>query len=271
MYSNKVVLSIKSFGDFLIIISVLDSLDSNEYTVLTLCQNKNLYEVLNTSVPVEYLTEFNNVPAFFDIKSRGVVDAFKEYIKMRSCLHLYANQIRDVSFYTDSYDLRYFLLLHGFPRCNVYKNGSNIYEDYFYRFQGNKSISVYSNSSKIQSASIFPDSRLRSKCMKPSDIDSIEEIFKKMGIASRLCSFNKNVSTTTYRNFDELKRLILTSEMVVSSDSLVAHLAYYLKVPVFTVFNFRNDYWINPFSKKNNLYTYNNDFTSLFTYLEHKC
>jgi ADP-heptose:LPS heptosyltransferase len=268
MFLNRVIVSIKSFGDFLIPISVLDNLNITDFTILTLPQNKELYEILNSTVTVEYLCMIKKTPAFFDIKNKGILNALNDFNKIKKEFILLKNQKKSFDFYIDNSDFRYSLLLSGFTRKSIYNENSNIYLDYLTCFSVDKTLSIYKNSKKIKKASIFPDSRLKSKQISSNDLESIKKLFNLMGISYNIYCYNDEISGNSYESFDELKSLILDSDLIVSADSLAAHLAFYLKIPVFTVLNRKNDYWLNPFSRQFNLYTFSNDFTSLYNYLE---
>ena len=247
--------SLKSYGDFVILAKALSYNSSREFKVIAGNHLKDLYECLNLDKNFEvcFLNLGNSVPAIYNIRERGLFAASLSLLSIRKLLS--TSFENDSTLVFDSIGFREHLISISYKSSSVQDIYNNIYLNYFNFL--NVQLPGYNKirNSISDEILIFPDSRLSIKTLPNDFIDKLilRIVSKNLNpIVMRFGPANKSLSTNAkyeknYFDFEVLSKTIKSAKMVISSDSLPAHLAEFHDTPVFVFNNFPNVYWL-PFS-----------------------
>jgi hypothetical protein len=243
------IVSIKAYGDFVIACSALRfygasgaSLVSNIYAGEYV---RSLAQALAVEERVTFIGEalWADVPAAFDIRKRGLIEGL---LSLRQIRELFAGLPNHTQLVFDhlGWRERYIgrgLFLNGLP-----KNVKNIYLAYekFFRPEAvsfETSEAAIHTPKGIRDALIIPSARLSHKVLPPSLITSVTIALSRFQIRSRVLLLrgdNTQIPSGVEiveipRQFEDLVATIKESQLVISADSLPAHLTGFFSVPVF--------------------------------------
>jgi hypothetical protein len=266
-------LILRSYGDFMILLSSLKSSNNNDVKYLYISKHlKNLYNSLSIKSKTNFhfnFIDFNIKPGilplftnkfFFKIENLYTIINIRKFIINNSLNNeiIYLEQKRKLFFFN--------LFIH--VKTNyIHKNDKNIYDSYFNLFQTEY---IYTKSTKINnSIVIFPDSRKKDKILSNYFIDKLQYSLNNYNITiARFDKKKNNSNNIYYTNFDELISIIDKADLIISSDSLPAHLAQYLEKPHFIMYNNNiNHEWVTPFSKINNTFYITKDVDRVVTHI----
>lgn len=254
------VISLKSFGDFLIPFIILSRIirDNNvDYPKMIAGEYiKPLLDALpKNSVDVSFVAYKNlkDVPAIYNIKKSSFIDIIKSIFFIKKFLYFSDKKSKYV---VDRLGLRERFLLFGLDSVALPEAVKNIYLAYEYLFKNHgfqfKNIN-YPMPNNICTISIFPESRVRRKMIPDSQVSSIAKIARNYGVAVNVVSFqgdNSYSNSDAYesvkipKNFNSLLDCINQSDIVISADSLPGHLSEYFQKPIFIVSPSVNLYWL---------------------------
>ncbi len=198
-------------------------------------------------------SDMTDVPAAFNVRLNGKMAALRSLISLRCAL---APLARDHQFVFDQLGWREkFIAGRGKPLCldQDYKNIYLAYEEFFR--QGGYTLIPQRASmptSSIKNAVIVPGSRVRSKVIPAPVISTIREKLLLNGISTTVLLIEgepidvpADVKTVILpRFFNLLIEALRESDLVISADSLSAHLGEFLEKPTFVLNNAPNSYWL---------------------------
>ena len=256
MLKNYFVL-LQALGDNLISLSLLAQLDER-IKILGTKQTQNILRLMGAEDKFDLLMPFEDIPAFYDIRKRGIFKAIKEIIHFRSYVRKY--RIQELVF--EKYDWRVRLLTFGlqvnvqsrFYDDNVYVNRKllieNVYHATIYLSEGTES----SFPKKIQKVLINPTTRVYSKNIQSDHLRFIIALLHKNHIEVTLIDFaqnhadleNKVAHYKAHTTLNDVKSMLLETDLYIGADSFLIHYAYYLNKPFFIVFNQENIHFLPP-------------------------
>ncbi|WP_348653121.1 glycosyltransferase family 9 protein [uncultured Sulfurimonas sp.] len=249
--------SLLALGDNLISLSLLDQLDSKEINILGTKHTKNIANLIENEDKFNIQEIFEDIPAFYDIKKQGIISAAKDLYFF--IYYIRSNNVKELVF--EKKDFRsnlvsFFTNAHiYYPNklfSNVYENRKNIIETIYKHKLINNEYELKVIKPKI--ILINPTTRIKEKNIRKEDLFIILNELNKcnykiylIDIENKYKQFEKDVdiylSSTT---LDDVKELILISDLYIGADSFLIHLAYYLKRNYFILFYKDNEYFLPP-------------------------
>ena len=255
------ILCYKSFGDFVIAAASAERVDNEHGTLLLVAGDHlgDLADALDLTCPVSS-TELSEpgVPAIFDLRSKGVVKGLQSLAGLRTAVKKL--DAASGSFIIDRPGWRERFIVGGrnwraLPqRDNIYLAYRDLFEELGYRA---KPAQNGSNSAVMPTTvGIFPGSRLAQKNLPLPLIRSILANCVRQDIIPVLYTLaderpDIEESDIPHRivpkNFRAMVEAISGAGLVISADSMPAHIAERAKRPIFVFSPVPNTYWL-PFS-----------------------
>jgi hypothetical protein len=277
---SKALVFLRSFGDFTIAISVLRKSSILEGYVFYASKHlEPLYIDLKRSLPdIDLNIHFidleikKKVFGFFTNKHSIELHSFRELMNLRRWVRGMSNG--DV--YFEQRRKQWMIAPYmGKTFPYIHKKSRNIYQSYFQHFgvaQGLLSIHNPARS-ELKKILVLPESRKPSKSFKPLFIHQLTKSLLGQGFEVTTGFFKKLPFQTegkvaVHVAFAELIHLIKEADLVVTADSLPAHLAQLLGKPHFVYYEAKpNQEWTTPFCNLNKAFGEMGDLSSLQTYL----
>lgn len=251
-------LSYKALGDLVIAVTSIEAVVVEQRDRIKLVYGAHLADLVSAIAPQMHTEALSfgerDVPALFDIKKKGVVRALRSAFGMRRALQDRA---------TDGEDL--LILDQAGPRQRVITYGSNwqalpsaanIYHSYaqlLTNFGFDRETPAVREVISAKSVGIFAGSRIADKNLPGAVIDSIEGAAAAVSLVPTLfllegerrdLETSGRERTMIPRSFPNLLSAIDSVDLVISTDSLPAHLAERIGKPVFVVSPRPNPYWL---------------------------
>jgi hypothetical protein len=252
------IASAKSFGDFVIVHSMLHRVEESAKANIRLiaCSHlRALNEILPQDVAVTVMDSGENrVPAVFDIKKCGAIAAAKSALSLRRRLQRIERK-NDELLAFDVLGARERFIAGRWPLVGPKSTASNIYGTYA-RFLCDQEIPTRAAPSATAETArlvgIFPESRLAKKRLASPTLSVIVDRAATAQLDAKIFVLDgdRTVDRTRpgvigiSRNFESLAAAIRSVDFVISADSLPAHLAEYFNRPVFVASPFPNEYWL---------------------------
>lgn len=268
--------SFKAYGDMVIACNFLRNVDSDKNGLLVGSHLSLLLNALEYKATSKVVETGNAVPAVFNVNKCGYLNAACSAIHLRKNIQEVLDEGRDTLVF-DSLGLRQRFLAWPFHVETIGGSGDgNIYLHYArylgivcdldhstYESQDNPNGIIY----------IFPDSRIKEKELpdwliiqiaKENEKYGKETILVKVGKSAHLPQFS-SLQLQWVDGFDNLMTQIRKADLIVTADSLPAHLAEYVGIPVFVFSPIANDYWMPLSCFKNGYFS---EFSSLAKYID---
>jgi ADP-heptose:LPS heptosyltransferase len=250
------IVCFQALGDNLITLSLLKQIHS-KIKLLGTQNTANIIRLLHLESHFELSIVFDNIPAFYDIRQRGLIKAIKDLY--RFIVFIRKNKIAELVFEKKDFRSKIIIFLTGvkayFPdrlSQNVYHNRQKLTENIYDQFIDlNKYRLKLNNPKKIL---INPTTRVESKNIKNNHLHFIIDELNNNGYEIYFIDVDKKYSRyekkvhhyLTNTSLQDVKKLILDSDLYIGGDSFLIHLAYYLKRPYFMIFYKNNDTFIPP-------------------------
>lgn len=254
MKQNKKVVftSFKSYGDFIILLTILRKFDVS-YKVFATSHLLPLFKSMNSNINIVFFKiNENYIPSIFNFKKDGFWKALISFIKIK--LFLYKNLTKDDLLVFDKYSFREFFLslFHKkiFISCSKFHN---IYLDYE-NFINKKLIFLLQKKDLKNNIAIFPESRDKKKLLPAIFVKELvvylesKNFFVSTIIVDELL-LNKFSDCNVKLNNNSFDGLIknIKENNVISADSLPSHIAEHFNIPNFVFVAKPNEYWM-PYS-----------------------
>jgi hypothetical protein len=251
-------LSLLSFGDNLISLSLLARLHTKSGVVIagTALTQRIASFVPTLGIPITVVSE--HVPAFYDVRKRGIVDALQEAVSVRRKLARLSS--RGDGFILEKSDPRRHVLVGGRDRRSwVPDRGKNVYED-----RRNLLNAVFEDDIALTDAprlersprtvAINPSSRVRAKEVSPQTLRIIVAYLRERSIDVHLMdperahgALRSAVSSYhTGTTMSEAVALVEACDLYIGADSLFVHFAYHCRTPSLVLYNQTNLYFAPP-------------------------
>lgn len=259
MVRNICFLQVKAFGDLVIANTVAERVRTEDQSYLTLAIGQHLLPLCDAITPkmrvVELETAETGVPSIFDVRRNGVPAALKSAWQVRQAIAR-APVARDSLILFDRLGRRERFLIGDRSAIGMETQTANIYQGYDAMlaaagFNLKPIVPIASNSRRR--VGIFPGSRLAIKNLPADLVADLLRVIDRAGSASELFLLDGErpdleASSLPYtivpRQFTALRDAIASMDIVISADSLPAHLAESLQVPVFVLTPRPNEFWM---------------------------
>lgn len=158
----------------------------------------------------------------------------------------------------------------------VHRKKRNIYDSYLHHFGVEPGLLSIQNPvpSELKKILVLPESRKPSKSFKPLFIHQLSKLLLSMGLEVTTGFFKQatiqtNGKIAIHDAFVDLILLIKDADLVVTADSLPAHLAQLLGKPHFVYYEDQpNQEWTTPFCNLNKAYGVKGNLSSFQTYIK---
>jgi len=257
---NLAAVSVKAFGDFLIafraIASAVEQAPHRKLSIIASPHLRPLADALGGgSTLVKWMGGHSqgDVPAAFDISRKGVVNAAQSLVMLRRELQRMVNTDQTLVF--DRLGFRERFMAGRVPVTSLAGQTANIYSDYeeLLRFRFPHALDSLICPQPIGSqAFIVPASRIARKVMPAHVIDAAHRVLRARGVdAQVLLLEGENVELPSgvrvhriERQFSALIAALKEVDLVISADSLAAHLGEHVMRPTFVFSPVDNQYWL---------------------------
>ena len=259
----KYYISLLALGDNLISLSLLEQLD-DKVKILGTKHTQNIAKLMGVEDKLIIEVVFDDIPAFYNIKKMGVFKAIKDFYSF--IRYIKSNSIDELIFEKKDFRSELISLLTGvkmyYPDIlspKVYENRKDLISNIY-----NKSIELNNYKLLLDNPKIIlinPLTREEYRNIKYEHLKYMLEEFNKYGYKVYLIDIEKKYSEfqdevkyyLTNTTLDDVKKLIIKSDIYIGGDSFLIHLAYYLKRNYFMFFYRDNDDFLPP-NIENNFY-----------------
>ena len=286
---KKAIVFLRSFGDFTIAISVLrNSRFYADHVFYASVHLEPLYNDLKAALPdIELNIQFidfgirKKIFGYFTNKHSIELHSFRELMKLKKWLReegLKVEGFRGLGMKGEGLGVEGFKGLGssgiqlffeqrrkqwmiapflGSTYPYVHQKSRNIYDSYFAHFGvAQEMLDFQVTPTAIHKILVLPESRKKSKSFQPSFIHELASSLTKQGF-DVTTAFFKNIQTVpegkvaTHDSFADLISLIQAADLVITADSLPAHLSQLLHRPHFVCYEGApNPEWMTPYSRE---------------------
>lgn len=252
------IVSLKAFGDFLIAYSaLLRARTVHEAADIQLLAGEHVRPLglaLGVSdAQVQYIggSSLKDVPAAFDAHRRGLWAACRSMAELRRAVH--EAQPAHCHLLFDRLGPRELFISAGRPRLALPREAPNIYLAYDAHFlPGVPPASHLEVTWGTRRALIVPASRVPRKVLPREVIAQVHQQLANRGLAAQVLLLEgeqvevpKSVGLVRVpRQFSALMASLRETDIVVSADSLPAHIGEHLGKPTFVISPAPNPYWL---------------------------
>ncbi|GAA8266525.1 glycosyltransferase family 9 protein [Helicobacter pylori] len=270
-----------ALGDNLITLSLLKEIAFKQQQPLKILGTHltlKIAKLLECEKYFEIIPLFENVPAFYDFKKQGVFLAMKDFLWLLKAIK--KHQIKHLIL--EKQDFRSALLATFIPITtpnkeikNVYQNRQKLFSQVYGHVFDNSSYPMnLKNPKKIL---INPFTRENDRNISLEHLKIVLKLLKPFCVT--LLDFEERYAflqneADHYRaktSLEEVKNLILESDLYIGGDSFLIHLAYYLKKNYFIFFYRDNDDFMPPknenFLKAHKSHSIEQDLAKKFRHL----
>ena len=259
---KKAIVFLRSFGDFTIAISVLrKSTTLQDHAFYASRHLEPLYNDLKAALPdIELNIQFidfgirKKIFGYFTNKHSIELHSFRELMKLKKWL----SGMKDEELYFEQRRKQWMIapfMCKTFPY--IHKKSRNIYDSYLAHFGVAPQMLAFQESpTAIHKILVLPESRKKSKSFQPSFIHELASSLTKQGF-DVTTAFFKNIQTVpegkvaTHDSFADLISLIQAADLVITADSLPAHLSQLLHRPHFVCYEGKpNTEWLTPYARQ---------------------
>lgn len=255
---STTIVTLKAFGDFLIAYSaLLRARAVHQAADIQLLAGEHVRPLgLALGVPdaqVHYIggSSLKDVPAAFDVRRRGVWAAWRSLATLRRAVHGVTPSQRQLLF--DSLDMREQFIGGGRTRLALPPEATNIYLAYDAHFlTGTVPALHFKVDGPTPRALIVPASRVPRKVLPREVIAQVHQQLANRGVEAQVLLLEgeqvevpPSVGLVRVpRQFSALIATLRETDIVVSADSLPAHIGEHLGKPTFVISPTPNPYWL---------------------------
>jgi ADP-heptose:LPS heptosyltransferase len=157
----------------------------------------------------------------------------------------------------------------------VHQKSRNIYDSYFAHFGvAPQMLAFQQSSTAFHKILVLPESRKKSKSFQPIFIHALASSLIKQGF-DVTTAFFKNIQTVpegkvaTHDSFADLINLIQAADLVITADSLPAHLSQLLHRPHFVCYEgMHNPEWMTPYAIKTKAFGVLGDVARILEFIQ---
>ena len=254
------IVTLKAFGDFVIACGSARAVQmgGNRPQVIAGEYVRPLAAALGIEADIQFIGEkyWTDVPALFDVRKRGLPAALRSLMELRTIL---AKLPRDWDLVFDHAGVRERLLCVHHPFFSLSKETGNVYLAYrqFFAQHGfGLEPQAIARQFTPQNALLVPGARMSHRVIPPVVIEQAYRTLRERGCAVTVVVLEgetmplpENIRPVRLpRSFANLVAVMRESDLVITADSLPAHLGEYLQIPQFTFIPTPKDYMLPQFA-----------------------
>lgn len=256
------LLQVKSFGDLVIAVSAVERVAAPDRSRVSVAIGRHLASLWEALAPavgaIDLDTRESGVPALFDVRKHGVRAALRSAFDLRRAIARVPIPSETLML-LDRVNLRERFILSHRHTAAIPEGAGNIYAGYAQllseaglRLESPRSAPALPPPT---TAGIFPGSRLAEKNLPADLVAGIMDELKARNIVPRLFLLDGErpdleASDLPYervpRQFTAMLEAVAASPVVISADSLPAHLAERRGAKTFVFTPRQNDFWMPP-------------------------
>lgn len=250
MLASAQIVQLKAYGDFAIAISCLEKAIINGCSIIAGDHLRPLGIALASNVGCEFVTTGDvGVPALFDARKKGLIAAASSAMAVRGAL---AKRQTAKPLIFDRVGLREKFVAGGSPIIRL-PPAPNIYLAYEQILGHSPDGDLKITGDLPRSLSIFPASRIPAKDIPAWLVARVLEAADRAGIHAEVILLEGERSDLiksgmrcriVEKSFPSLVGATKACDVIVTADSLPAHLAEYGDIPVFVLTPKPNEYWM---------------------------
>lgn len=241
-------ISVKSYGDFIIASNALRTNGSHSDALLCGSHLRPLMTAIDYKGNIEWLeTGGDGVPAFFDVRKFGILSAIASGVTLHRLIneHVAANDL----LVFDRLGWRQNFLAGLKPKAEIASGLPNIYLEYENFLSSGVNSRIELPLKKAKKIGIFPDSRLTTKQIDPVLVSKIFHDLSVLGCDPQVVYVGGSpiipgINICVVNSFEMLVDAIRDFDVIISADSLPAHLAEFFEKPTFVISPVNNNYWL---------------------------
>jgi len=249
------IASFKAFGDFVIAHSVASAIRRDRHCVRILGGSHldGLAGVLPDRVTVTRVqVRDDRLPALFDVRLRGVVAALGSGLELERTLTRLERRPGE-TLMVDSACWRSRWIGRSWPMASAARGERNVYTSYARALeeQGFQlSLDSALHPVRGRRISVFPGSRIPKKAIPTEVLRVVMSAIERAGFSANIVRIDGEAAidglptTTIPRTFASLRDALSAADLVVSADSLPAHLGEYAGRRVFVLSGSPNPFWL---------------------------
>lgn len=278
---KKAIVFLRSFGDFTIAISVLRNSGSHhDHVFYASVHLEPLYNDLKASLSdFELNIQFidfgirKKIFGFFTNKHSIELHSLRELMKLRRWVRGMGSTELIFEQRRKQWMIAPFL---GRTYPYIHRKSKNIYDSFLEHFGVASDLLTFQAPPHhtIHKILVLPESRKKSKSFHPSFIHSLASSLMEKGF-DVTTAFFKNIPTvpvgklSTHDSFADLISLIKEADLVITADSLPAHLSQLLNRPHFVCYETKpNPEWTTPYSRQTMSYGVLGDVAHVIDFLQ---
>ncbi|WP_445191798.1 hypothetical protein ACT009_14660 [Sphingomonas sp. Tas61C01] len=259
MVMKACFLQVKAFGDFVIACAAATRVAEADRARLTIAIGAHLRSLCDAvAPPVQVIalgTGEAGVPSIFDVRKNGVPAALRSLWRVRGAVAR-APLDRSTQLLFDHVGWRERLIAAGHPVASIMPGTPNIYGGYA-RLLTDAGFRLLSpgaaEAGQRDRLGIFPGSRVAAKNLPAPLVAAVMDEAARRGVAATLFLLDGErpdleasgvPHTVVPRQFTALRDAIASTDCILSADSLPAHLAESLAIPVFVLTPRPNAFWM---------------------------
>jgi len=264
------ILALRSYGDYIIMLNSIKHASIKENVTIIVSKHlEPLHNALNTHFSNNFEFIFKDfgiqhgLLSYFTNRHFFSLNTIQELFSISKLIHQL--EIKDEIIYLEHKARKLFpsILLRN-QLQHIYTNG-DVYDAFgsFFHIDSAKLTFNLPDVHTIRKVLIFPDSRKKHKIIDNNTVKQLTSEFMEQKMDFKIANFdhiktkeNDSNKHIVYKNFNDLILLIKECDFVLTSDSVPAHIAEFLKKPHVILYNDTVNYdWLTPFAKKYKMYT----------------
>ena len=259
--SAKCVVLFQALGDNLISLYLLNQYHGREkIVILGTALTRKVAELIGVADRFDIEVVFDDIPAFYDVRKKGLLRALKDLLLFRRFL----KKRRFGTVILEKKDFRSALMTFGLSRVHYGQKIRQTYLDRKELFEESFAIPIQLKASvkpgrNIRSVLIAPSSRLSVKNIHSNDLENILSCLETANMAVSLVDYTEEYSVfrkkvgayITGTTLEDVKRLLLGHDLLIGADSFLIHMAYYFEKPFVAVYNVPNLDFLPPGAEPN--------------------
>jgi ADP-heptose:LPS heptosyltransferase len=260
---KKAIVFLRSFGDFTIAISVLrKSASLQDHVFYASVHLEPLYKDLKAALPdIQLNIQFidfgirKKIFGYFTNKHSVELHSFMELMKLKKWL----SGMKDEELFFEQRRKQWVIApFLGRTYPYIHQKSKNIYDSYLAHFGVAPESLAFStpHTNAIHKILVLPESRKKSKSFQPIFIHELASSLTKQGFDVTTAFFKKIQPVpvgklSTHDSFADLIGLIQSADLVITADSLPAHLSQLLHREHFVFYEGKpNPEWMTPYARE---------------------
>ena len=256
----KKIFLLRAYGDFVIAIgSICNSENRNNIEIIASSHFETLYNSILKTKKLEFIkikfVDFGIQKSLFNFFTNKNFLNFNTIIQLKK-LKLFSSESKNYDYYLEHKSRLKLLNLLLFSNFKYILKGKNIYNEWYKFLNYSPYIHSSTKLKNFDTILILPDARLKKRKIPFHIISKIKFFTEEYNLNLKIGTFSKSdINSNIYSNFDELILMIESADLIITADSLPAHLCNFLNKQHFILYPPKGKTnFFTPFVLKNKFY-----------------